>query len=155
MASASLASTLLLLLLSDSPSAVLVRVLLSTIACTGVRVLLSHACFGGSVVHGTKTVSALHATFQACAVWLWAAQEPAVGARLWQIWTFSSQPDARYFSVQSDAIAILATIAAGEFAMQMLHLRAWYEKPADLITVCHHVGCGLFWPLGVAARSAP
>eukprot|EP00310_Coccolithus_braarudii_P024175 CAMPEP_0183334724 /NCGR_PEP_ID=MMETSP0164_2-20130417/3236_1 /TAXON_ID=221442 /ORGANISM="Coccolithus pelagicus ssp braarudi, Strain PLY182g" /LENGTH=285 /DNA_ID=CAMNT_0025503919 /DNA_START=13 /DNA_END=870 /DNA_ORIENTATION=+ len=138
-------------LVDDDPVVVFTRTCGCVIWWCLFRLSLSHLVFCGSVVHGTKCTAAIHATVQAIAITWVVTHDPNISPLYWALLRFRLA-DADILNVTSPAVSFLATLAAGEFGMQMLHLRAWYEKPADLVLVAHHVLCLVLWPTNVANR---
>uniref|UniRef100_A0A7S0NZF3 TLC domain-containing protein n=1 Tax=Calcidiscus leptoporus TaxID=127549 RepID=A0A7S0NZF3_9EUKA len=136
-------------MLSDDPYIVFYRTCACVLGWCLVRLFLSHAFFGGSVVHGTKCTAAIQAALQACAVCWVVTHDPHIAPLYWAMLGFQLG-DADLVNIPSPAIAFLSTLAAGEFGMQLLHMRAWFEKPSDVVMVAHHLLCLVLWPMNVA-----
>ena len=137
-------------LTSIEPVDVLSRVLGFTLFWVLVRVVASHALFSDHekrVRQGTSTVVVLHSMFQAvAAIWL-VCCDPVIAPLLRQV---AGQPAALDLAnCNSPGVALLATIAAGEMAAQLLHIGWWYEGPGDMLLAFHHGFSAAIWPLAV------
>jgi len=125
-----------------------------TLFFIAVRLFCSHVVFrsvpdANRISQGTKSVIVVHSSFQAvAALWL-VLYDPIIPGLLREIANRPATLDLA--NVQVPAVALLATVAAGEFTCQMLHVHYWYEKRSDLIMVGHHSLSAIFWPIAVAA----
>ena len=142
-------------LTSSDSYLVIARCVAFTVLWICVRWVASNVVFSNvepalRVRQGTKSVIVVHSAFQAiAAVWL-VSYDPVVAPLLREV---ASRPTSLDLAnVNSPGVTFLATVAAGEFTCQMLHLYYWYEKKSDLIMVAHHTFSALIWPLGVAAH---
>ena len=136
-----------------------VQVFLRTVLFTGfwcvVRILFSLTLFRSDgpekVVKGSKAASALHAALMfPAALWV-AGYDPVMSPHMRLLWDFSPG-EVDLVTLHSPNVCFLATVAAGEFGMQMVHWRAWYKKPGDMLMVGHHVISLILWPLTHVAR---
>jgi len=142
-------------LTSAEPKFVLARVLGFGLFWICVRLFASNTLFKHNaelkvrINQGTKTVIVIHSAFQAiCAIWL-VCYDPVIAPLLRQVARRPASLDLT--NVNSPGVSLLATIAAGEFGAQMLHLRWWYEKPSDMLMVAHHTLSAIIWPIAVTS----
>jgi hypothetical protein len=141
-------------LFSTAVEDVAARVAGFTLLFIAVRLFCSHIVYGHyppekRITQGTKCVIVVHSAFQAAAALWLVFYDPVVPPLLREI---ASRPTALDLAnTQIPSVALLATVAAGEFTCQMLHVYWWYEKSSDLIMVGHHSLSAIFWPIAVAA----
>ena len=141
-----------MLLSSTEPVDVFARVVGFTLLWVAVRLVASAFWAGHArpVSQGTKTVIVVHSGFQAfAAIWL-VCYDPVVAPLVRAIAGGPASLDLA--NANSPGVSLLATVAAGEFTCQLLHLSYWYEKPSDLLMVGHHLFSAAIWPIAVAAR---
>jgi len=139
---------------SPTQSDILLRCCFFTAVWCTVRVLLSATLFRRDPESQRRAVQLTGAINSALifpsAVWV-VLRDPAVAPSMRTLISFAPGP-LDLVNLHSPTVSLLATMAAGEFAMQMIHVRAWFLKKDDALMAAHHVLSLVFWPISQMAQ---